>query len=251
MLVKKSQELELSELKLIANYISGLPPEELRSEFPKEMLLPILNYWYWVGRSINAFHSRESSPLKNAGLPEEFSAQVNNSVKRHIALATLLITAEPLLREEAQAQDNPHLARLTYSDILKIWCKEECFLQISLLQQSHWESHTKKQNDERRLKTLEYIDNEVSDEELEIMKIEWAEEDKKLNQSIDVEDLLPLTNFCLQVFKKHRRELPEAYDFVKTWYRGKNTQKFTVVNGIPQLNPVRGKDKGKRKAKSS
>lgn len=251
MLVKKSQELELSELKLIANYISKLPPEELRSEFPKEILPSILHHWYWVGRSLNAFYSRESSPLKNAGLPEEFSKQVKSSALRYTALAGLLFDAEFLLHKEAEAQGNPYLAGLTYFDILKIWSKEECFFQIYLLQQSHWESHTKKQNDERRLKTLEYIENEVSDEELEIMKIEWAKKDKKLNQSTDVEDLLPLTNFCLQVFKKHRRELPEAYDFVKTWYKGKNTQKFTVVNGIPQLNPVRGKDKSKRKPKSS
>ncbi|MEM9925376.1 MAG: hypothetical protein AAF915_16760 [Cyanobacteria bacterium P01_D01_bin.50] len=230
----------------ITAYFSSLPPVEERNKIPNTEFLLILLYWYWLGRAIEAFFNNKPNPLCTANLSPELIKLIDNSVSRYLALSILFFKTERLLRNEAENQGIPYLRGLTRSDFLKIWAREECFWQVGILQQNHWESHGKRQNEERKREIIKYFGEEVSEEKLEILKQRWIKEDSKLYQDENPTITMPFTEFCLSIFRQNKR-IPEVKDFIKTWYRGVDFKKFTIVNGNIRVNKTRGKDKQKRK----
>lgn len=255
-------DFQKADFETIPAYFSSLPPVEERDKIPNTEFLLILLYWYWLGQAIEAYFSDKPNPLFAANLSPELIKLINNSVSRYLKLSIVFFNTERILRDEAENQDIPYLRELSRSDFLRIWAREECFLQVNLLQQKYWESHGKRQNEERKREIIKYFrvrndddndddnDDGVTEEKLEILKQRWAKEDAKLYQKINPNNFMPFTQFCLSIFKKNKREISGIEDFIKTWYKGMDFKKFTVVKGNVKNSRGRGRDKAKRKKSS-
>jgi hypothetical protein len=157
----------------------------------------------------------------------------------------LIFQAEHFIKKEAKQLGIVEIDSFGRSDILKRWALEQCNTQIWTVQQTHWESHTKAQWAERASKTQKWASGEISDEELEKLKLKWAEEDAKLVQPDPSDDIQWLTNLCLSTFIKYRTQLPEFDHFIELWQSNEDIGKFMVVNGDCLYPKTRGKGKKK------
>ena len=241
--------LEKSELKPIAAYINGLPPIEpwvnIRLKLSPDIALEIETLWKWLGLSLDAYFSDASNPLPHAYLGETMKREVQKMTSQYLSLSILIFQAEHLIRKEARQLGIAWMDSLSRSDILKYWAWEQCFFQIWAARQLHWESHTKAQWAERASKTQKWASGEISDEELENLKVKWAKEDAKLVQPDPPNDMLCLTNLCLSTFKKYRAQLPEFAHFIRLSQSNEGVGKFMVVNGVFLYPRTRGKGKKK------
>lgn len=240
---------EKSELKPVAAYINGLPPIEdwvnIRLQLSPDIALEIEALWKWLGLSLNAYFSDASNPLPHAYLGESMKCEVQKMTSRYLSLSILIFQAEHFIRKEARELGIAGLDSLSRSDILKYWAWEECFFQIWTVQQTHWESHNKAQQAKRASKIQKWALGEISDEELEEMKVKWAEEDAKLTQPDPPDNMLWLINLCLMTFTKYRAQLPEFAHYIKLSHPNKDIGKFMVVNGDFTFPPTRKEGKKK------
>lgn len=241
--------VEKSELKPVAAYINGLPPIEewvnTRLQLSPGIALEIETFWKWLGLSLNAYFSDASNPLPHAGLNEIMEREVQESTSQYLSLSILIFQAEHLIRKEARELGITWMDSLRRSDILKFWAWEQCYVEIWVALQTHWESHNKAQWAERANKTQQWSEGVISDAELEALKVEWVEQDAKLVQPDPPNDLLCLTTLCLITFKKYRDQLPEFSHFIELWQSNEAIQKFMVVNGDFVYPRTRGKGKKK------
>ena len=167
--------------------ISTLTAPDELDELLKEPFLPIMERYYWIGQVMNAFFCCESNPIDDDRLTDELFKQVMDGFSKYIKITSLLFDTEHLIREEARSQGLTLFEGLTRSEIVKCWAKEECNLEILLLRQSL----------------------------------------ASVRRSVDLESLLPCRTFCLQGFNTYCRKELGVNDFMKTYYRGKNTPKST------------------------
>jgi hypothetical protein len=241
--------IEKSELKPAAAYINGLPPIEdwvnIRSQLSPGVALEIETFWKWLGLSLNAYFSDASNPLPHAGLNEIMEREVQKATSQYLSLSTLIFQAEHFIRKEARELRITWMDSLRRSDILKFWAWEQCHLEIWIALQTHWESHNQAQQSERLQKTQQWARGEISDAELEALKVKWVKEDAKLVQPNPPDDLLHLTTLLMSTFKKYRDQLPEFLHFIELWQSNEAIKKFTVVNGEFLYPPTRGKGKKK------
>lgn len=248
---------ELAELKDAATYISGLPPSDLWKKI-RQVIDPnaaehIELTWGWLGKSLDAFFSDASDPLPDSNLPDGMQKQILKRINLYLVLSVLLFQAEKFLKKEAKALGiNYHFNRR--SDLLKIWALEDCYYQINLSLQTHWESHSGRQHTERVRDTRKYFSGEISEEGLRIRRERWEKEDANLHR----DELLalakmPWITFCMWVFDKYRKELPafEAYLNATDTLHDGPIKKYLIINGQVKEYPGRGKDKNKKPKSAS
>ena len=246
---------ERDELRNAAIFISGLPPLEMLGKMMQllasdpEIAEYIRSCFKWAGISLDAFYGDASDPLSDSGLDETMQKIVQDRSNTYLIFSALIFQGEKFLKQEAKAEgiEYPFKKR---SDLLKMVALEDCFHEIELSLQTHWDSYSEAQRNERLRDSQKYLNGDMSEDRFKLIKERWAKEDAKLHRD-DISLALKTLYwkpFCLYVFEKHRKKLPAFNALVATLGvpEGKHG-KFTIVNGRSQATPGRGPGRAKRR----
>lgn len=238
---------ELGELRSVAAYIEGLPLLEarvqVRQKVDPENAANTELYWRWLGKSLDAYFSDKSDPLETSGLDDTFQAVIQHNSNMYINFSTLIFQGEKFLKKEAKilGRNYPFDKR---SDLIKQIAYEEYDYKTFLSLQKHWESHSKRQRDERLRENQKFAQGRISEKKYNILLERWSKEDAKLQRDGTPAFLLFWTHFCANVFDKYKKNLPAYKDLIKELGIPKygNVKKFVIIDGIFSDQPSRGRN---------
>lgn len=239
---------EKSELKLAAAYIKRLPRllqewSEIREKLDPLIASSIEKSWPLLGMSLDAFFSDSPNPLPEFNLGEEVERMIQAETAKYLSLSLLLFQSEHFLRSEALNQ-GIDLENLRRSDFLKLWAFEGCICEIVLYLQFYWEGYSRAQWKERKRETLRHANREIEEQAWEQMLKRWQREDSKLALGDPPpESCMPFSQFCIEIFKKYRSQLPEFPHFTELWLDADFPLKAFIINGEPKTSKHRGKRK--------
>lgn len=235
-MISAIEAIEKKELKDSASYIQSLPKpvknwSQIRPFFSPKIAYSIEESWKLLGMSLSAFFSDTPNPLPDLMLEKEVDQMIQAETSKYLSLSILLFQAEHYLRKEAIIEGTD-LSNLRRSDFVKLWALEGCICEIILYRQHHWEGYSQAQWKERKRETIRYSKGEIEQTAWERMVVRWKEEDSKLALgSPSPESCMPFSQFCIEVFKKYRAQLPEFAHFTELWMKGDFLLKPLIING--------------------
>jgi hypothetical protein len=244
-------QTQKSQLKLAASYIKGLP-EHLEEWIEKRDLLQpdkessIRNFWPLFGRALDALCSESPEPFEIDNLNEDVLRLIEESIAKYILLSTLLLKAEELLHAEGPKRFSNWSESFKCSDFLRFWATDECRCEILLHSQTYWEGYSVNQWKERKRETVRHSRSKISDSRWEVTKTRWDKEDAKLSKGEpSPESQMPFMYFCMDVFQRNRRNLPEFAHLTELSVNEEFSKKPVIINGQSCSYPGRGGGKKK------
>ncbi len=242
-------QTQKSHLLLAAAYIKGLPNHLEEWAENRHLLEPILetsirNFWPLLGRSLEVLCSDSPEPSEIDNLNEDVLHLIEQSIAKYILLSTLLLKAEKLLHAEGPKRFSNWSENFNCSDFLKFWAADECRCEILLHSQTYWEGYSVNQWKERKRETVRHSCREISDPQWEILKVRWDKEDAKLFKGDPhPESQIPFMGFCIDLFKRNRKDLPEFAGLTELSLNEEFLKKPVIINGRSCLYPGRGSSK--------
>jgi hypothetical protein len=242
-------QTQKSQLKLAAAYIKGLL-EHLEEWVEKRDLLQpdkessIRNFWPLFGRALDTLCSEESESKEIDNLDEDVSHLIEESIDKYILLSTLFLKAEKLLHAEGPKRFSNWSESFKCSDFLRFWAADECRCEILLHSQTHWEGYSVNQWKERKRETVRHSRNKIKDSRWQLIKARWDKEDAKLFKGDPPPEFqMPFMDFCIDVFKKNRKDLPEFARLTELSLNEEFSRKPVIINGRSCSYPGRGSSK--------
>lgn len=240
-----------SHLLLAAAYIKGLPEHLEEWAENRHRLEPILessirNFWPLFGRALDVLCSEQPEPEVIDNLNEGVLRLIEESISKYILLSILLLKAEKLLQAEGPQRFSNWSKSFKCSDFLRFWAADECRCEILLHSQNHWEGYSVNQWKERRRETVRHSRGEIKDSRWELLKTRWDKEDAKLFKGDPPpESQMPFMDFCIDVFKRNRKDLPEFARLTELYLNEEFLRKPVIINGRSCSYPGRGSSKNK------
>jgi hypothetical protein len=244
-------QTQKSHLSLAAAYIKGLPEHLGEWAENRHLLEPIIessirNFWPLLGRALDALCSEEPEPKEIDNLNEDVLRLIEESMSKYILLSTLLLKAEEFLHAEGRILFSNWSENFNCSYFLKFWAADECRCEILLHSQTHWEGYSVNQWKERKRETVRYSRGEISEERWQLIKARWDKEDAKLFKGDPPpESQMPFMDFCIDVFKRNREDLPEFAHLTELSLNEEFSRKPVIINGRSCSYPGRGGSKKK------
>lgn len=242
-------QTQKSHLLLAAAYIKGLPYHLEEWAENRPLLEPIIessirNFWPLFGRALDTLCSDPPEPNEIDNLNEDVLHLIEESISKYILLSTLLLKAEKLLHAEGPKRFSNWSESFNSSDFLRFWAVDECRCEILLHSQNYWEGYSVNQWKERRWETVRHSRGEISDYRWKLLKARWDKEDTKLFKGDPPpESQMPFMDFCIDVFKKNRKDLPEFARLTELSLNEEFSKKPVIINGRSCSYPGRGASK--------
>ena len=244
-------QTQKSHLLLAAAYIKGLPNHLEEWAENRHLLQPdkessIRNFWPLFGRALDALCSESPEPFEIDNLHEDVLRLIEESISKYILLSTLLLKAEESLHAEGSILFSNWSENFDCSDFLRFWAADECRCEILLHSQTYWEGYSVNQWKERKRETVRHAKGEIKDSQWELMKARWDKEDAKLSKrDPPPESKMQFTKFCIGVFKRNRKDLPDFARLTELSVNEEFSKKPVIINGQSCSYPGRGGGKKK------